>query len=380
MKITSAVSISAACAAMIFSGPGNAQQNDSWVIGEIAPLSGPVATVGNRLNQVTKMWVDAVNANGGIKGRKIQLNTCNDEGKPEKAVSCARDLIDKGSILIINNSVTPSILATIPVVEKGPTMIMPSPTVIPAADSYVFTVSPSVVHLMKAMSSFLASNNVDELGMVAATDSTGEVEVKQAQAVFSEAGIKLNLARIDLRATDASSQLVAVASGNTKVVYSSYIGAGAATIAKSYSNLGMQQPLIVSYGNISNAFVDVIKDNMPSRLLAIGVSSLAPETISDPETQKRIKEFTAAYQARYGERVDLINLMGKVTTDTVDAVLRNVDDPADPETVKQYLETHPIPSIQNVRFSKTDHVGLNEKDLRVVEYKDGAWKLADPIK
>ncbi|MDB5729019.1 MAG: branched-chain amino acid transporter, substrate-binding protein, partial [Noviherbaspirillum sp.] len=106
-----------------------AQQSGNLIIGEIAPLSGPAATVGTRLNQVAKMWAEEVNQRGGINGRKIELITCNDEGKPEKAVTCAKDLIDRGSVLLINDSLAPSIRATMPLVANGPVMIMPSPII-----------------------------------------------------------------------------------------------------------------------------------------------------------------------------------------------------------------------------------------------------------
>jgi branched-chain amino acid transport system substrate-binding protein len=88
----------------------SAQSNAPWVIGEIAPLSGPAATVGIRLNQATKMWADDVNKAGGIAGRKIELITCDDAARPEKAVSCARDLFSKKPVFLLNNSLTASIL------------------------------------------------------------------------------------------------------------------------------------------------------------------------------------------------------------------------------------------------------------------------------
>jgi branched-chain amino acid transport system substrate-binding protein len=357
-----------------------AQQGGPLIIGEIAPLSGPAATVGARLNQVAKMWAEDVNKRGGINGRKIELISCNDEGKPEKAVTCARDLIAKVSVLLINDSLAPSIRATMPIVANGPTMIVPSPLITPPADTYVFQVSPSVVHIMKAMATYLKSSQVNMFGMVAATDASGEIEVENAKAVFPSAGIELKMARIDLRATDASSQLAAVAGEGMKVLYSSYAGAGAATVVKSYSNLGLQQPLIVSYGNLSAAFVEVIKDKLPPRLLGTGIAALVPEGMADAATKQRALAFAKAYQERYGERVDMINLLGKLTTDTVDAVLRNVKNPADPKAVKQFLETTPIPSVHQIRFSKTSHVGLSEADLMIVELKNGVWVKADPVK
>jgi ABC-type branched-subunit amino acid transport system substrate-binding protein len=70
----------------------HAQSGRPILIGEVAPLTGPAATVGTRLNKASKMWADDVNAKGGINGRKIELVTCNDEARPEKAVACLRDM------------------------------------------------------------------------------------------------------------------------------------------------------------------------------------------------------------------------------------------------------------------------------------------------
>ncbi|SFB34752.1 hypothetical protein SAMN04515620_14731 [Collimonas sp. OK607] len=95
---------------------------------------------------------------------------------------------------------------------------------------------------------------------------------------------------------------------------------------------------------------------------------------------RRAVAFAKAYQERYGERVDMINLLGKLNVDTIDAILRNVENPADPKAVKTYLQTHLIPSIQTIRFSKTTNVGLSDADMMIVELKKGAWVKTDPVK
>src|SRR4030095_5589597 len=77
-----------------------AQTEPTWLIVEVAPMSGPASTVGTRLNRSAKMWADEVNNRGGIKGRKIRLVTCNDEGRPEKAVACTRDAVRDGATLV----------------------------------------------------------------------------------------------------------------------------------------------------------------------------------------------------------------------------------------------------------------------------------------
>ena len=358
----------------------SAQSDAPWVIGEIAPLSGPAATVGIRLNQATKIWVDDVNKAGGIAGRKIELITCDDAARPEKAVSCARDLFSKKPVFLLNNSLTASILAVSPLVKDGPVMIVPSPNVTPSADSYVFQVSPSDLFLTAAIADFLKANGLNKIGMVAATDASGEVGVVSAKEVFAARNIELKLSRIDLRATDASTQLASVATDDVKIIYSSYSGAGAATVVKSYHNLGLKQPLIVSYANLSEAFVSVLKDDRPSRLLGTSIKALVPDLLTDADEQTRARAFVEGYQRVYGGKPDMINLLGKLNVDVVEAVLKTVKDPTDIKAVKAYLEATPLQSVQTIRFSPTSHVGMRETDVIIAELKKDTWVRADPVR
>jgi ABC-type branched-subunit amino acid transport system substrate-binding protein len=359
--------------------PAGAQEK-TWLIGEVTPLTGPAATVGTRLNNVSKMWAEEVNAKGGINGRKIELVTCNDENRPEKAVACARDHIDKGAVMIFGNSLTASLRAIQPLVRQGPILMIPSPNVVPPADSYGFQVSPSDLHLTEAIAKYLKANKLDKMGMVAATDASGEVGVESAKKVFGDQKIELKLARIDLRATDATTQLAQVAGNDVKLVYSSYTGGGAVTVVKSFKILGLPQPLMVSYGNMSEAFVSLIKDVKPARLLGTSVAALVPELLTDQGERQRAQSFLVSYAKRYQERPDMINLLGKAEVDVAEAALRNVKNPADYPAVKNYLESTPIPSIQNQRFSPTNHVGLDASKVIIVELKGDGWVKAGPIK
>ena len=357
-----------------------AQSGGPLVIGEVAPLTGPAATVGTRLNKASKMWADDVNAKGGINGRKIELITCNDEARPEKAVACLRDMQDKGAVMIFGNSLTASLRAMQPLVKQGPLLLIPSPNVVPPADSYAFQVSPSDLHLTEALAKYMKDNSLNKIGMVAATDASGEVGVESAKKVFGDQKIELRLARIDLRATDASTQLASVAGSDIKLVYSSYTGAGAVTVVKSFKILGLPQPLMVSYGNMSEAFVGLIKDVAPPRLLGTSVAALVPEQMSNAGERERAKAFLDGYAKRYSEKPDMINLLGKAEVDVAEAVLRKVSNPTDYPAVKKFLESTPIESIHNQKFSPTNHVGLDASSVLIVELKDGNWVKAAPIK
>jgi len=197
-----------------------------------------LSTVGTRQLSAVEWWAQDVNAKGGIRGRLINLIHCNDEASPEKSVTCTRDLIGRGVVLLLNASITGPILAAMPLLNNGPAMVTPSPNVVPPANSYVFQTSPSDLELTKGIAAYARQNGIDHIAMVAATDASGEVGVKSAAAVFPAAGITYKLARIDLRASDASIQLANVVSDGAPLIYSNYSGGGAATVVKSYSNLG----------------------------------------------------------------------------------------------------------------------------------------------
>jgi branched-chain amino acid transport system substrate-binding protein len=361
-------------------GGASAQSEQPWIIGEVAPLTGPVATVGTRLNKAAKMWVDEVNAAGGIKGRKIDHRVCNDENRPEKAVACTRDFIDQGAVIIFGNTLTASLRAMLPLVRSGPILLIPSPNVVPGVDTFAFQVSPTDEDITVAIANYAKASKINKIGMLAATDASGEVGVVSANKIFPAEKIEMKLARIDLRATDASTQLANVASDDVGLVYSSYSGGGAITVVKSYQNLGLRQPLIVSYANISDAFVQLVKDVKPARLLGSAAASIVPDTLKDPGARARSKAFMEAYTKKYAEPADMINVMGRAETDVADAILRKSSNPTDYPAVKKWLETNVVESVYNQTFSPTNHVGVDAAGVVIVELKNNTWVPADPAK
>jgi branched-chain amino acid transport system substrate-binding protein len=353
---------------------------DTWDIGIIAPTTGPLSTVGTRQLSAVEWWAQDVNAKGGIRGRRINLIHCNDEASPEKSVTCTRDLVARGIVLLLNASITGPILAAMPLLRNGPVMVTPSPNVVPPTDSYVFQTSPSDLELTRGIATYARQNGIGHITMVAATDASGEVGVKSAAAVFPEAGITYKLARIDLRASDASIQLANVVSDGAPLIYSNYSGGGAATVVKSYSNFGLENALLVSYANISDSFIGLIKDDMPKRLLAVGLKAAAPDLVTDPAERARLDYFTKSYLAWKKDPIDHLSILGLTMADFTTAVLENVDNPGNPADVKNYAEGNPIPGIATLHFSAQSHVGLSANDVAVLEFKNHHWEKAEPLK
>jgi branched-chain amino acid transport system substrate-binding protein len=353
---------------------------DPFTVGVISPLSGPVATVGTRQTAAIKWWAEDVNAKGGIRGRQVELAICDDQGNPEIAVTCARNHLANGVALLLNTSISGAIRATLPLLKDGPVMIVASPIIEPDPKSFVFQTSPTDLEITKGLLAYMQENHVNKLAMMASTDATGEVGVVNAQKVFPAAGVQLALARIDLRANDASIQLANLVKDDPPLLYSDYSGGGAATVVKSFSNLGLTIPFVLSNANLTEAFMALIRNDMPRRLLGLGLNSMVPELVKDPQSGARIEAFKQSYEATRKEPIDLLTHLGLMLADCADAVLRNVDDIKNPAAVKHFLETTPVKSVATIHFSPESHVGLGAESVAVVEYKTDHWTKADPLK
>jgi branched-chain amino acid transport system substrate-binding protein len=352
---------------------------DPFIVGVISPMTGPMATVGAQSTAGLQLWAQALNAAGGIKGRQIELDVCDDQGAPESAVTCARHHIERHAAIILDNSISSTIRAITPLLKDGPVMVVVSPIIDPDPKSYVFQTSASDVEITKALLAYMQANKISKLAMIASTDTTGEANASHAEKVFVPAGVGLSLARIDLKSNDASIQLANVVKDNP-IIYSAYSGAGAATVVKSFSNLGLTIPFVLSNANLSDAFMALIKNDIPPRLLGLGLNFMLPELVVDPDEKARLQKFRTAFQEAQKQPPSLLALMGVTLADTAESVLRNVEDTNNAAAVKKYLESTPIKSIAAISFTPESHVGAGASTISVVEYKNGHWTKADPIK
>lgn len=85
-------------------GSANAQD---FVIGVTSALTGPPASTYAPAMEALRIYLDGVNARGGINGRKINLVVQDDSAEPSKAVANVKKLVSQdNAILLINASLS----------------------------------------------------------------------------------------------------------------------------------------------------------------------------------------------------------------------------------------------------------------------------------
>jgi branched-chain amino acid transport system substrate-binding protein len=83
------------------------------VIGQVAPFSGPQAVTGKAIHAGVKLYIDAVNERGGVKGQRIRLVTRDDAQKPDETVRLVKELIAQESPVALIGTVGTSNLEAV---------------------------------------------------------------------------------------------------------------------------------------------------------------------------------------------------------------------------------------------------------------------------
>lgn len=77
--------------------------SDVVKVGVQAPITGKYANEGQSIDNFVKLLVDEKNKEGGLLGKKIEVVTCDDEAKAQKAAVCAKKLVNAGVFAVIGS-------------------------------------------------------------------------------------------------------------------------------------------------------------------------------------------------------------------------------------------------------------------------------------
>jgi len=94
--------------------------NDAIIVGQSAPMSGPAAQLGQQMNRGAQLYFNAVNAAGGINGRKIELKVLDDFYEPDATARNTKTLIEDTKVFALFGYVgTPTSLAALKIANPA---------------------------------------------------------------------------------------------------------------------------------------------------------------------------------------------------------------------------------------------------------------------
>src|SRR6202451_3856165 len=93
MRSTAALTFAAALSGASLGFSAGAHAQDAYVIGVTAAMTGPAAGTQAPVIEMLRIYVDRLNAKGGINGHRINLLVEDDQAEPSKAAASATELI-----------------------------------------------------------------------------------------------------------------------------------------------------------------------------------------------------------------------------------------------------------------------------------------------
>ena len=114
-------------------------------LGASQVLSGPLGPQTVQYGEGARLLFDAVNAAGGVHGRKISFTTLDDGFDPKRAVENSRKLLDEHKVFMLFNSTgTAQTAAVLPMLKESKTILFGPVT---GASALRDTVNPHVFHV-----------------------------------------------------------------------------------------------------------------------------------------------------------------------------------------------------------------------------------------
>jgi branched-chain amino acid transport system substrate-binding protein len=238
-----------ACGWLIAAG---AHANDAGVtpteirLGASAVLSGPLGPQTVQYGEGSRLLFDAVNASGGVHGRKISYVTLDDGFDPKRAVENTQKLLADNKIFMVFNSTgTAQTAAVLPLLKESKTILFGPVTGASALrdnfNPYVFHVRASYANESVRMLSQLKQTGVTRVAFFYQDDGLGKAllaEVKKASVAENlplVVEVKVDPAAPDFAAaaaTTAQANPQAVIVGTAGLTFTNYVKALHATASR----------------------------------------------------------------------------------------------------------------------------------------------------
>src|SRR5574341_129978 len=371
-----------AVAAALFAGAAFAQgqgvSKNEIVIGSMQDLSGPIVAFSKQLKNGMEMRVEAINAQGGIHGRKLKL-VIEDHGyDPKKAVLATQKLVQKDRIFAMVGTIgTPTTLASMPILfDKNIPHLFPLTA---AREMYEplhrlkYSFAATYFDQMRAGVKYMVKNKGYKKVCTLYQDDDFGLEVMRG----AEAGLKeVNLALAEKTtykrgATDFSSQVARMKdAGCDFVVLGTIIRETIGTIATA-RKLGWG----VEFLGSSASYTDLIH-----KLGGPAMNGFySTNTVNNPyldDASKNVREWAQRYKEKYKEDPAVFSVYGYQVIDLFIQIAQKTGPKLTTETFINTLEsnfttTRDMFGADAMSFSKTKHLGTNR--ARVSQIVNGQW-------
>jgi len=166
------------------------------VLGQSAAFSGPAAQLGIQMNIGTKAYLDYVNAQGGVHGRKIELRTRDDRYEANLCLENTKKFIAEDNVFALISYVgTPTTAAAMPIISEAKVPLVGPFTgaelLRAPVNRYIFNVRASYYDETERIVEQLVSTGNRKIAVFYQDDSYGQAGLKGVEIAMAKRNMKI---------------------------------------------------------------------------------------------------------------------------------------------------------------------------------------------
>ena len=350
-------------------------------VGAFLSVTGPAAFLGDPELKTLELYVERLNAEGGVLGRKLQLVAYDDAGDAEKARTFAKRLLEQDRVdVIVGGSTTGTTMAVVPLIEAAQTPFVSlagAVVIVEPVKKWVFKTPHTDRMACEKIFVDVQSRKLTKVALISGSGGFDKSMRGECLKVAPKYSIEVVADETYGAAdSDMTAQLTKIRGSGAQAVLNAGFGQGPAIVTRNYRQVGITLPLYQSHGVASKEYVKL------SGAAAEGVrlpaaALLIPDLLAGNDPQKPVvTAYKRDYEARFKSDV---STFGGHAYDGLMLVVNAIKRAAslDKAKVRDAIESTQgfVGTGGVVNMSASDHLGLDLSAFVMLEVKGGDWAL-----
>jgi len=358
------------------------QAADPIKIGAFLTVTGPAAFLGDPELKTLQMLIADINAKGGIHGRPLELIHYDTGGNAREAVNFVKRLIRKDHVdLLIGGTTSGDTLAVIPEVEKEGIPFISLAAAVEITEptkKWVFKVAPTDRMAVARIFADLRQRGLTKIALITGDGGFDKSGHAQILKLAPEYGITLVANEsYGNKDTDMATQLTKIRATDAQAILNFGFGQAPAIVTKNIKQLDITLPLYHSHGVASKTFIELAgaaAEGVRLPAAALVVAEQLPESNLQKST-------LLAYKQQYESQHGPVSTFGGHGYDSLMIAKAAIERAGSVDKVKVRDEIEKtkgfIGTAGVFNLSPEDHMGLGPDAFKMVEIRNGAWKIVD---
>src|SRR3954447_17966569 len=298
-------SIGLSSGAILLASISGAAAQDVYKIGMSAGLTGYAATVDHAWRDGVEIAIAAVNAKGGIAGKKVELIVEDNKSEPQEAVTVYRKMISSDNVnMFASGCVSAGNFAAAPIVVRAekPMVLCSILPQQPDQVKWAFTtIPPPRFEVVTRLEYLQKKTQVKKIGVLHDPSPYANLQKAAAEKEAKDFGLEVvGIEQYKTDDADLSPQIQKMYAAGARAILKIGLGGTTLTAAKNIKQLGLDMLLLTSLEDI--AVFKPVAEVLGDKFFFVASPSQVYDALPEGGLKAEIGKFLTPWRAKYQDR------------------------------------------------------------------------------